>query len=227
MKSTPKVTRSDYLSIALFTFFVGLAWVLGLFFIAADADQGDAYRIIYVHVPAAFTAFICAFKLLILGVLALRKRRADLLPTIKATSQMGLVFTAICLATGSIWGRPMWNVWWTWDPRLTTTLLLAIFFAILLIAYESIDEVKAKVKVCSILSILIAIQVPIIYKSVNWFRSLHQEQTLRLSGSTMDPTMKNLLLYSIAVTLLLGLTLIRVRSKQIQAIEEFEGQMIH
>ena len=73
---------------------------------------------------------------------------------------------------------------------------------------------------------MIAIQVPIIYKSVNWFRSLHQEQTLRLSGSTMDPTMKNLLIFSILVTLMLGLTLIRVRSKQIRAIEEFEGQMI-
>ena len=146
MNRSYKVSGSEYFSIAMFLILVLIAWTIGLFFISADADQGDAYRIIFVHVPSAFTAFICAFKLLFLGVVALKKRRAELLPAIKATSQMGLIFTGICLATGSIWGKPMWNVWWTWDPRLTTTLLLAIFFAILLIAYESIDQIKEKIK---------------------------------------------------------------------------------
>ena len=105
MNRSYKVSGSEYFSIAMFLILVLIAWTIGLFFISADADQGDAYRIIFVHVPSAFTAFICAFKLLFLGVIALKKRRAELLPAIKATSQMGLIFTGICLATGSIWGK--------------------------------------------------------------------------------------------------------------------------
>lgn len=147
---------------------------IGLFVVAADAEQGEVQRLMYVHVPAAWTAFVAFFMVFIGSVLYLVQRdlRADRFAA--ACAEVGVVFIALTLATGMLWGKPTWGVWWTWDPRLTTTaLLLAVFVGYLAIRGFS-DDPDRRARWSAVVGILGFIQVPIVYLSVVWWRTLHQ-----------------------------------------------------
>ena len=192
-------------------------WYLGLFVSPTDSFQGDVYRIIYVHVPAAFAAFFTAFVLFIASLTALfRSRNAQARYWGIASAEVGLALTCLTLVTGMIWGKPTWGVFWTWDARLTTTFLLAIMYAGYMLLYTSIGDLSTRAKASAILGILIFADVPVIYKSVQWWRTLHQPQTLiRPDGapSTMDPTMRGILLFCIFGMLVLAVELIRLRAR--------------
>ena len=181
---------------------VTFTWWWGLAVAPSDANMGDVYRIIYLHVPSAITAFSSSLFLFITSMAGLIRKDEAWLTRSKAVAEVGLVFTLITLATGSVWGRPTWGTWWTWDARLTTTFLLAVLYAGWLIMYASLSPGPQRQKICAALGIIIFADVPIIYKSVNWWRTLHQPQSiLREGGSTMAPEMLSTLAMSFAALL--------------------------
>ncbi len=147
---------------------------VGLFIVPADVEQGEAQRLMYVHVPAALTAFIAFFLVFIGSVLYLVQRdpRADRFAA--ASAEVGIIFIALTLATGMLWGKPTWGVWWTWDARLTSTaLLLAVFVGYLAIRGFT-DDPDSRARWSAVVGILGFVQVPIVYLSVFWWRTLHQ-----------------------------------------------------
>jgi heme exporter protein C len=167
----------------------------------ADRDMGHLQKIMYVHVPAAWSAFICFAVVLFASVKYLWKRspRDDLLAA--AAAEVGAVFTALTLALGSIWGKPTWGVWWTWDARLTSTAVLLMVFLGYLTLRAVTDDENRRARWSAAVGILGALNVPIVYMSVQWWRTLHQLQS---SPKTLNPTyVAGLRLNAIAFLLLL------------------------
>ena len=203
-------------------------WLLAWFWVPVDAMQGEVYRIIYLHVPSAFSAFFSAGVLLFSSLGSLRKGREDLLVLSRAATEVGCVITILTLATGSIWGKPTWGTWWTWDARLTTTFLLALLYGGWLLLYHSLPSGSARVRGCAVLGIMIALDVPIIYKSVTWWRTLHQPQTILRPGgsSTMDGDMLTLLLSGIVLMVCVSVWLIAERRTNIKLQEELDEKSL-
>jgi heme exporter protein C len=151
---------------------------------APDRDMGHLQKIMYVHVPAAWNAFIAFFIVLVQSVRYLWKRdeRADLLAA--AAAEVGAVLTGLTLMLGSIWGRPTWGVWWTWDARLTSTAVLFLVYVGYLALRGLTDDPVRRATWSAAVGILGALNVPIVYMSVKWWRTLHQMQSM---PSTVDP----------------------------------------
>lgn len=195
-------------------------WIYGIFFAISETHQGEVYRIIYLHVPSAFTCFFCALVLFLFSINGLYGKPNSLLIG-KATAEIGLLFTVITLATGSIWGKPTWGVWWTWDARLTTTFILSLLYCGYLLLWSAMQPGSGRVKVCSILGILIFADVPIIYKSVTWWRTLHQPPSiLREGGPTMAPQILYLLLGCCFAVICLSVWMIWIRAQNLKLDEE-------
>lgn len=148
-----------------------------------DRDMGDLQKIMYVHVPAAWNAFIAFFIVFVASVLYLWKRdeRHDLLAA--SAAEVGAVLTALTLVLGSIWGRPTWGVWWTWDARLTSTAVLLLIFVGYLALRAFTEDQDRRARWSAAVGILGALNVPIVYMSVRWWRTLHQVQS---TPSTVD-----------------------------------------
>ena len=199
------------------------AWYAALCLAPADQHQGEVYRIIYLHVPAAFTAFLSAGLLMIFSIWTLIRPHPAAGLWAKATAEVGLLFTLVTLATGSIWGRPTWGVWWDWDARLTTTLLLALLYAGYLIFHSSLAPGPQRDRIAATLGIIIALDVPIIYQSVNWWRTLHQPQSIvRTGGSTMAPEMLYVLLFSFLASLGWAVWLLLLRYSNLELQQKLE-----
>lgn len=165
----------------------GLIW--GLFYAPSDYQQGDAFRMIYVHVPSAFLSLMVYMCMAISATVFLiwRVKIADMFA--KASAPIGALFTFLALITGSIWGKPMWGTWWIWDARLTSELILLFLF----FGYMALrDALPAKVGALasSYLAIIGMINIPIIHFSVIWWNTLHQGPTLsRFGKPAMDSSM--------------------------------------
>jgi heme exporter protein C len=161
------------------------AQIFGFTASAPDRDMGHLQKIMYVHVPAAWSAFIAFFIVFVSSVLYLwrGKEKHDLLAA--AAAESAAVLTALTLALGSIWGRPTWGVWWTWDARLTSTAVLLVIIVGYLALRSFTDDPEQRAKWSAAVGILGAINVPIVYMSVKWWRTLHQMQS---SPSTVDPS---------------------------------------
>ncbi len=202
-----------------------LAWFWAIYMAPPEQHQGEVYRIIYLHVPAAFTAFFSAALLMVFSLITLFMRRPSAGLWAQATAEIGLIYTLITLATGSIWGRPTWGVWWTWDARLTTTLILALLYAGYLIFHSSLAPGPQRDRIAAALGIIIALDVPVIYQSVNWWRTLHQPQSIvRVGGSTMAPEMLMTLLFGFLACLCVAGWLLHLRFGNLklqQLLEEY------
>ena len=183
---------------------IGIATYIGLRVVPADADQGNVGRILYYHVPNWVAMSCCFFANLAASItyLASRNRSASLALMADAvavsTAEVGLVFCSLGLITGSIWGRPAWGVWWAWDARLTSTALLFL----LELGYLALRRVPAdpavRARRCAVAALLIALDVPIVHFSVDWWQTLHQ------TGTVLDPGFHLHVHGSMAWTFLLG-----------------------
>ena len=160
---------------------VGLAW--GLCFAPADWQQGDSVRIMYIHVPSAWLASSGYVGLALASLFSLvwRHPLADL-----AAAEIGPVgagFTALCLATGSLWGKPMWGTWWVWDARLTSVLVLFFLYLGHIALVRAFDDPVRGARAASILALVGVVNLPIIKFSVDWWNTLHQGSTITLTGA--------------------------------------------
>ncbi len=201
----------------------GLSWFYALKLAPSDEAQGEIYRILYFHVPSAFTAFAASFLLLLFSIWTLVKRSANTALWSRAAAEIGMTWTVITLITGSIWGRPTWGVWWDWDARLTTTLILALLYAGYLIFTSSMTPGPQRDRMAAALGIIIGLDVPIIYKSVTWWRTLHQPPSLlRQGGSTMDPEMVKVLFTCWATMTLIAVWLLWVRAVNLKLQAKIE-----
>ena len=189
----------------------------GLFVAPADYQQGDAFRIIYVHVPAAYLSMMAYMIMAIAGGIGLIWRMKLAHAVAASAAPLGASFTFLALATGSIWGRPMWGTWWEWgDPRLMSELILLFLYFGYMALRSAIDDTAKADKASAVLALVGAVNVPIIHYSVEWWSSLHQGPTLiRAGGPAMDTAMLYPLLAMIfGFTLVFGSMLLRrIRSE--------------
>jgi heme exporter protein C len=169
---------------ALIVTVIGLVW--GLFFAPADWQQGDAVRIMYVHVPAAWLGSVGYVALAVCAVASLvwRHPLADLAAV--EIGPVGAGFTALCLVSGSLWGKPMWGAWWVWDARLTSMLVLFFLYLGHIALVRAFDDPQRGYRAGAILALVGVVDLPIIKFSVNWWNTLHQPDSITLTGS---PTM--------------------------------------
>lgn len=184
----------------------------GLFVAPVHYEQGDAYRIIYVHVPAAYLSMMAYVFMAVGGVIGLIWRMKLAHAVAAAAAPLGAAFTFLALATGSIWGRPMWGTWWEWgDPRLTSELILLFLYFGYMALRSTIDDTAKADKACAVLALVGVVNVVIVHYSVVWWSSLHQGQTLlKKGGPAIEPAMLYPLLAMIfGFTLLFGALLAR------------------
>ena len=221
-KKQDRLTFGIGLAVLLFASF---SWFYALRFAPSDEAQGEVYRIMYFHVPSAITAFLSSFILLFFSLWTLFKRSPVAASWSKACAEVGFMYTAITLITGSIWGRPTWGVWWEWDARLTTTLILALLYAGYLIFTNSMAPGPQRDRMAAALGLIIAIDIPIIYKSVEWWRTLHQPPSLlRSGGSTMDPEMRSILFLCMFAMFFIAGWLLWLRAVNLQLQAKIEEQ---
>ncbi|MDI1352854.1 MAG: heme ABC transporter permease CcmC [bacterium] len=182
---------------AFFSLFIGLSW--GLIFAPPDYQQGDAFRIIYVHVPSAFLSMALYGWMGFLAILLLvwRIKMAGLL--ISLVAQVGACMAFLALVTGSIWGKPMWGAWWVWDARLTSELILLLLYTAILATHQSFKNKEDGDKIIAILTLVGLIDLPIIHYSVYWWNTLHQGATL---SAFAKPKIAAPMLYPLLLTLL-------------------------
>ena len=154
-----------------------------------DYKQSDSVRIMYVHVPSAWTSvgIFSLIAILSLGNLVFKNKYFLLIA--KSLAPSGLVFNIIALVTGSIWGRPSWGTWWAWDARITSMLILCIFYILYILSWRILENKTSVNKVTSLISILGLINLPIIKFSVEWWNTLHQPASITLSGSSIHSSM--------------------------------------
>ena len=149
-----------------------------------DYKQSDSVRIMYVHVPSAWISLgiFSLISVLSFGILIFKNKNFSLIA--KSLAPSGLLFNIIALVTGSIWGRPTWGTWWAWDARITSMLLLAIFYLMYILSWRVTDDNDKAIKVSSIIAIIGLINVPIIKFSVDWWSTLHQPASVNLLKDT-------------------------------------------
>ena len=204
MKPTP-------LSIAAIVAIV-VTYVRAMFFTPLEAVQGPAQKILYVHAPAAWVAFM-AFALVAVAsglYLWLREDRLDRIA--ESSAEVGVVFTTVVLTTGPLWGKPVWGAYWTWDARLTLTLFLWFIYVAYLVMRGALDDKAMRARYSAVLGILGALLIPFIHLSVYLFRTLHpQPILLKPSAPSLPGEMLRTLLLAFASFTLLYVALLRAR----------------
>jgi heme exporter protein C len=177
-----------------------------------DAEQGNLQRLMYVHVPAAWLAYLAFGVVFGSSIAYLRTRRARWDRLAAASAEVGVLFTALAIALGMVWGKPVWGVWWTWDPRLTTTALLLLIYLGYLAVRRLPESPDRRARWSAVIGIVGFANVPVVHLSVTWWRSLHQPPTvLRPDGPSLDPAMLWTLLLAVAAFTLVYAALVSMR----------------
>jgi heme exporter protein C len=195
----------------------------GLFVAPTDFQQGEVYRIIFIHVPAAWMGMFIYLVMAFYGVLALSFNTRLSAMMMRALAPTGMLFTFLALWTGALWGKPTWGTYWVWDGRMTSTLVLFFLYIGFMALMEAIDDTRRADKAGALLAIVGSVNIPIIYFSVKWWNSLHQGSTFSPgAGSKMAPDMVIAMVtmifacwaYSIAVSLIRVRAIIREREPE-------------
>lgn len=195
---------------ALFFVLLAVGVWQALFVAPADYQQGEGYRIIYVHVPAAWMSLFIYTMMAVSALIAFIWRIKTAFIVCICAAPIGAGFTLAALLTGALWGKPMWGAWWVWDARLTSELILLFLYLGVIALYNAFENPKTGEKAAAILSIVGAVNIPIIHYSVEWWNSLHQTSTvLRADGPAMPVSMLlPLLLMALAFKFFYGWNLI-------------------
>ena len=174
----------------LFVIVFSIGLTEALFLSPEDYKQSHSVRIMYVHVPSAWISLGIFSIIAFLSILSFIFKNKNLPLISKSLAPSGFVFNIIALVTGAIWGKPTWGTWWAWDARITSMLILALFYLIYLLSWKVIENKERAIKISSLIAIIGAINIPIIKFSVNWWNTLHQGQSIKiLSDSTIHSSM--------------------------------------
>ncbi len=157
---------------------LGYGSIAGLFFAPADYQQGDGFRIMYVHVPSAFAAMAVYFLMAVSALITLVWRVKVAAICMSVSARIGVWFTLLALITGSLWGKPMWGTYWVWDARLTSVLILLFLYLGFIALQSVITDIQARERASAILALIGVINLPIIHYSVIWWNTLHQGPSL-------------------------------------------------
>jgi heme exporter protein C len=181
-----------------------------------DALQGAIYRIIFFHVPAAITGMIGYFVALVLSILYLGSGNFRYDSLAASVIEVSVVFSVLNIVTGSIWARIIWGIWWTWDYRLTSALVCVLIFSGYLMLRRAIDEPTQRARLSAALAIFGCIDVVIVWKSIEWFRTQHPGPvlTIRTGGGNIDPAMEHMLYLNFVAILMVATALVLVRTRQ-------------
>jgi len=193
---------------------VGLYW--GLVVAPADYQQGESYRIMFVHVPAAWMSMFVYVVMAIAGFIAVVWKVKIAEVAVSECAYIGAVFTALALVTGMLWGKPTWGTYWKWDARLTSELILLFLYLGVIAVYSAIEDVRIASNAASLLAIVGVINIPIIHYSVVWWNSLHQPNMKLVSTTpSIHPSMLiPLLIMAVAFKVYFGwLLFIRMRNE--------------
>tara|TARA_Y100001970_G_scaffold279581_1_gene387181 strand:- start:647 stop:1354 length:708 start_codon:yes stop_codon:yes gene_type:complete len=158
--------------------------IFSLFVSPKDYIQGDAVRIMYVHVPSAWISLLCFSAISFLCILNFIFKFKSVGLIYKSLAPIGLTFNIIAIVTGSLWGQPTWGTWWAWDARLTSMLILMFFYIIFIFSYKFISNPEKSLKVCTSISVLGMINLVIVKYSVDWWPTLHQTSSINIGGKT-------------------------------------------
>ena len=161
-----------------------VALSFALIFSPPDYLQGDSVRIMYVHVPAAWIGLASFTCISILSILNFLFKIKNFSLMTKSIAPIGLVFTCIAIVTGSIWGQPTWGTFWAWDARITSMVILAIFYLSFIAIHKFVSEESKAIKISSIVAIVGLVNVPIIKYSVEWWSTLHQPASIKITGTS-------------------------------------------
>ena len=171
-------------------------------FAPTETEQGFVQKIMYIHVPSVIVTYLAFFVTFAFGIAYLWKRLLIFDRIAKVSAEIGLIFCAMVLLSGAIWGRPTWGTYWVWDARLTTTLLLFLIFLGYFLLRLSVQDREKEARFASVLGIIGFLDIPIVHKSVEWWRTLHQPSTLfKVEEGAAKPAMPPELLYPLLASM--------------------------
>lgn len=220
-----------FFGLSLFCALIGL--VISFAIAPTDFQQGEAYRIIFVHVPAAWMSMFVYIVMACWAVVALTLNAKLSAMMVQALAPTGAMFTLIALVTGSLWGKPMWGAWWVWDARLTSELILLFLYLGFMALHSSIDDARRADRAGALLVLVGVVNIPIIYFSVKWWNTLHQGSSINM-GAAPKMAMTMLLgmlvmalafwMYTIAVALMRVRCIMLERERSAAWVKELFGQ---
>ena len=188
---------------SIFFILLLVALSFALIFSPPDYLQGDSVRIMYVHVPSAWIGLASFTCIAFLSIVNFIFKIKNVTLITKSIAPLGLMFTCLAIVTGSLWGQPTWGTWWAWDARLTSMVILSLFYVGFIVAHKFISQEERANKISSIVAIIGLINIPIIKYSVDWWNTLHQPASIKLTGtSTIHSSMLMPLLLMFFVLLL-------------------------
>jgi|TARA_B100001778_G_scaffold147083_1_gene121099 heme exporter protein C len=213
---------------SIFFILLIIALMFALLLSPPDYLQGDSVRIMYVHVPSAWIGLASFTSIALLSILSFIFKIKNLNLITKSIAPIGLLFTCLAIVTGSLWGKPTWGTWWAWDARITSMMVLSIFYILFILSHKLIEQEDKAIKVSNIIAIIGLINVPIIKYSVDWWNTLHQPSSIKLDGtsaihsSMLLPLMLMLLVLLLYCALILLMKykteIIRIKKKNIKRI---------
>jgi heme exporter protein C len=202
---------------------LGAGTYVGLAVAPVDQDMGNVYRIMFVHVPSAWVALLAYTVTLVSSLVYLFRGSWVADGIAEASAEVGVIFNGLLLITGSIWGRPTWGVWWTWDPRLTTAAVMMSAFVGYLALRRFSDTPERRATWAAVVAIIVYMDIPLVWFSVRWWNSIHQVQTT--ARSMPDPMMRTALVMNALGLILLYVAFVRARysiARALQALDNLE-----
>ena len=214
-----KSIKPLYLALAVLTFLlIEGALYMALLQAPTERTMGDVQRIFYFHVPSAWVSFLAFFIVCIASIAFLRTGKAQWDRLAASSAEIGILFITLVLLTGPLWAKPVWNVYWTWDARLTTSLILWLIYIAYMMVRRYTSDPERGAKFAAVFGIIGFLDVPIVYMSIRWWRTLHPAPVIR-GGGGLAPEMKQALFFSLFAFTVLYITLLLL-SLRIRSVED-------